>query len=122
MTRKHWVDVGPSLVVGAGIIVATLIAPRATNSGWLVVAGQLLLALAVVGADMLRSRLQGSSSGPSAASLILAGGFLLAAVIATLREPKIAATLIPITGAAAWVVLLRPQGGRKACEGSTVDS
>jgi hypothetical protein len=116
MTQKHWADLGPSLVVGAGIIVSTLVAVLAAESGWLVLAGPLLLALTVVSADLLQSRLRGGSSGPSLAALLLGGAFLLAGVIVAFREPSLVPTLIPICGSAAWVTLLRPQRG-KACRG-----
>jgi hypothetical protein len=117
MTRRHWVDLGPSLVVAAGIIVATRVAVLAAEAGWLVMAGPLLLALAVVGADVLYSRLQGKSSGPSRAALLLGGTFLLAGVIVALRDPSLVSTLIPVTGSAAWVTLFlsHPNDGRRAC-------
>ena len=50
MTRRHWLGLGPSLLMGIGIILATLIAVRAAESRWMVLAGPLLLALAVVSA------------------------------------------------------------------------
>src|SRR6266700_6265526 len=71
MTRKHWIDLSPSLVVGVGIIASTLVAVLAAESGWLVLAGPLLLALTVVSADVLHSRLKRRSSGPSWAALLL---------------------------------------------------
>lgn len=117
MTRKHWVDLGPSLVVAAGIIVSSLVAMLAAESGWLVLAGPLCLALAVVSADVLRSRLKGEPSGPSPAALLVGGAFLLAGGIVALRDPSLVKTLVPVLGPAAWVALLqpRPEGGRKAC-------
>ena len=53
MRRHAWLDLGPSLLVGAGIIASTFVAERAAESGWLVLAAPLLLALVVVSADVL---------------------------------------------------------------------
>ena len=105
MTRKHWIDLSPSLVVGVGIIASTLVAVLAAESGWLVLAGPLLLALTVVSADVLHSRLKGRSSGPSWAALLLGGAFLLAGMIVG-RDPSLVSTLIPTCGSAAWIILL----------------
>lgn len=112
MTRKYWLELGPSFVVGSGIILSTFVAALAAKSGWLVLGGPLLLALAVVGADVLDSKLRGKSSSPSPAALITGGTFLLAGAI-VVRDPNLVATLIPIVGMAAWVVLLRPENRRK---------
>ena len=116
MTRKYWLDLSPSLLLAGGIIVSTLLSALAARSGWLVLAGPLLLALTVVGADVLSSRLQGEPARPSGAALILGGAFLLAGSIVALRDPSLVKTLLPVVGAAAWVtILLRSEGGRKAC-------
>lgn len=116
MTRKYWLELGPSLLVGAGIVVSTLIAVLAAQAGWLVMAGPLLLALAVVSADVLDSRVRGESSGPSVASLMLGGAFLLAGLIVTLRDPGLVKTLIPVIGGASCVpLLLRSKSRRKTC-------
>ena len=114
MTLKYLLALGPSLLVAVGIVVSTFIAVLAAESGWLVLAGPLLLALAVVGADVLDSRLRGKPSGPSAAALILGGAFVLAGLI-VVRDPTLVKTLIPIVGVAAWVVLLRPANRPNAC-------
>jgi len=116
MPRKFWLGLGPSLLVGMGIILATLVAKLAAGSGWLVLGGPLLLALAVVGADVLDSRLKGKSSSPSPAALILGTTFLLAGAI-VVRNPNHVSTLIPIVGMSAWVVLLRPENRRNTCSG-----
>lgn len=115
MTRKDWLDLGPSLLVGTGIVVSTLITVLAAESGWLVLAGPLLLALAVVSADVLGSRRGGESSGPSWAALLMAGALLLASWIVFLRDPGLVETLLPILGVASWVTLLRSEGRRKTC-------
>jgi hypothetical protein len=115
MKRKPWLNLTPSLLVGAGILLSSLVAVRATHYGWWVLAGPLLLALAVVSADVLGSRLRGESSAPSPAALLLGGSFLLASWIVALRDPGLVKSLLPILGAASGVTLLRPAGGRKPC-------
>jgi hypothetical protein len=122
MTRKHWLDLGPSLLVAGGIIVSTLVAVLTAESGWLVLAGPLLLALSVVGADVLASRLRGESSGPSRAALIMGGACLLSCLIVALRDPSLVKTLIPVLGGPTWVTLflLRPEGRPRACRASNI--
>lgn len=114
MTRKVSADLGTSLIMGVGILVSTGIAVLAAESGWFVLAGPLLLALAVVSADVLRSRLNGDSSGPSWAALLLGASFLLAGAIVALRDPSLVSTLIPAGGSAGWASLFlsRPEGRR----------
>jgi hypothetical protein len=119
MTRKAWLDLTPSLLVAVGIVLATFIAVRTAESGWLVLAGPLCLALSVVSADVVASRLRGKgSSGPSWPALLLGGSFLVAGWIVALRDPSLVKTLIPTLGVTAWATLLmRPENRRKACRG-----
>lgn len=116
MIQKYWLDLGPSLLVGGGVIVSTLIAVLAAQSGWLVLTGPLLLALTALSADAWASRRRGNSSRPSRPALLLGGAILLAGLIVTLRDPGLVKMLIPIIGGAAWVSILRRSGSRrKAC-------
>jgi hypothetical protein len=116
MKRNRWFDLGPSLLVGSGIILSTLAAVRAAGSGWPVLTGPLVLALAVIGADVLNSRLRRGSSWPSGAALILGAGFVVAGSLVAAGEPGLVATLIPIVGAGAWVTILqRPEARCRAC-------
>lgn len=118
MTRKFWYDLFPSLIVALGVVAATYVATLAAESGWLVLMGPVMLALAVVSADLLASRLRGASLVPSPAALILSGAFVVAGAIVAFRDPSNVATLIPIVGAGSWVTLLmRPENRRTACRG-----
>jgi hypothetical protein len=118
MARKYWLDLGPSLLVGAGIVAATFVAVLAAESGWLVLAGPLLLALTVVGADVLGSRLRGKPSRPSWTALFIGGSFLLAGLIVALRDPSLVKTLIPVLGITTWPALMvHPGSPRKTCRG-----
>lgn len=116
MRQKLWPELAPSLLVGAGIIVSTLVAGLVAGSARLALIAPLLLAVAVVSADLWDSRLRGDSSGPSPAALILGGAFVLAGWIVSLRDASLVQTLIPLAGMGAWVtLLLRPQSRHKAC-------
>ncbi|HEY2291800.1 MAG TPA: hypothetical protein VGM86_13960 [Thermoanaerobaculia bacterium] len=113
MTRENLLDLGPSLTVAAGIIGSTLIAVRASGSGGWLLAGPLLLALAVVGADAWASRRRGGPSRPSWAAMILGGSFLVASLI--LGDPGLVRASLPGLGTVAWVTLLRPGSRRRTC-------
>jgi hypothetical protein len=116
MTRKAWFDLSPSLLMGVGIIASTWVSVVAARSGGPVLAGPLLLALAIVGVDVLGSRLRGGPSRPSAAALIVAGAFVLGSWIVALRDPSLVKTFIPLLGATSWpVLLLRSERRRKPC-------
>jgi hypothetical protein len=116
VTRRYWLSLGPSLLVAVGIIVSTLIAKRFDHSLPLVLASQLLLALAMVSADVLGSRLRGEAAGPSPAALILGVSFVLAGFIVAFRDPSLVKTFIPLSGAGAWVVIVgRSEASRRAC-------
>jgi len=114
MTRKYWLDLTPSLLIAAGILVSTYIAGLTEKSGWLVLAAPLLLSLAILAADVLSSRLTGRPSGPSLVALLLAGSFILASLI-VIRDPSLVRILIPLNGAAGWVSLHRPNKYRNTC-------
>jgi hypothetical protein len=116
MTRRYWLSLSPSLLVAVGIIVSSLIAKRFDHSLPLVLASQLLLALLIVSADVLGSRLRGEAAGPSPAALILGVSFVLAGFIVALRDPSLVKTFIPLSGAGAWVVIVgRAEASRRAC-------
>lgn len=116
MVRKHWLYLGPKLVIGAGILASTLVALLAAESGWWVLTGPLLLAATVIAADVLDSRLRGDPSGPTRAALLWAGMFLVTGLIVTLRDPSLVKTLLPVIGPAGWlVIVIRSRGGRPVC-------
>ena len=119
MARKHWLELGPSLLVGAGILASTWVATLAEASGWLVLVGPLLLAIAYASAVMLDSRLSGRSPDVSAAAMLLGVSFVLAGLILFLHGGDHVVEFIPIMGAAGWVTLLPRRGNRRAsCTGA----
>ena len=116
MTRRHWRDLAPGAVVGAGIVVSTFIAARTAGSGRWVLAGPLLLAAAVVSADVLNSHLRGRTLVPSWPGWLLGGSVFLAGLIVARHDAGVVKTLLPIDGAAAWVALLTGAGKEREAE------
>jgi uncharacterized membrane protein YwaF len=117
MMPKHWYELTSSLLVAAGIILATFVAKRVDGSGFVVLAAPLMMALTVVGADMLNSRLRGGSPRPSWGALIMGAAVLLSSWILITRDPGLVKTMLPLTGTTSWVVLLsRAEDRRKICK------
>src|SRR5271170_7422512 len=109
MPDKSWLNLSPSLLLATAIILSTLVAARSANSPRLLLLAPAILALAVVAADALSSRVRGESSRPSPAAIILGLSFLLAGAIVTFREPALVKTLMPLIGITAWPALfVRP--------------
>jgi hypothetical protein len=115
MAGKYWLNLTPSLLIAAGILVSTYVAGLITKSGWLVLAAPLLLSLVILATDVLISRLRGTPSGPSPVALLSAGSILLASIIVALRDPGLVKTLIPVIGVTSWITLLQPNKQRKTC-------
>jgi hypothetical protein len=119
MVRKLALELGPSLLVGVGIIASTWVASLAEGSGWLVLVGPLLLAITLVGAAMLGSRAAGRSRDVFAAALLVGVSFVLAGLILAVHDGRHVTEFIPIMGAAGWVTLLPRRGNRRAsCAGA----
>ena len=119
MRRRHWRALAPSALVGAGIVVSTFIAARTAGSGRWILAGPLILAAAVVSADVLNSRLRGSTLAPSWPGWLLGGSVFLAGLIVARHDAGVVKTLLPIDGAAAWVALLMGAGKEREAECQT---
>ena len=115
MPKKLWIELGPSLFVGAGILASTFVAVRGPSSGWGWLAGPVLLALAIVGGDGLAFALRGKRWRPSWPALIMAGAGLLACWILA-PDPSGLKAFLPLVGASAWVVLQpRHESRRSPC-------
>ena len=116
MARKSWLDVGPSLILAAGILLGTFTAVLGAESRGLVLAGLLLQALSVVGADVLYSRLRGEAGRPGWTALFLAGALFVSGAIVALRDPRLVTMLLPTQGTLAWLaIFMRSTGRDRAC-------
>lgn len=112
MTRKYLFNLGPSLLVGLGIIVATLAVKLTAHSGWWVMTGPVVLAASVLCADLLEARLRGKQFSPSFGALIFAGAFIAAGFLLALRDPSFLA-LFMLFGVVA--LPSRLGSGRRGC-------
>ena len=111
MNRSHWQDLVPSLFVAAGVLAA-----QAAQVAWSDLAGTAVLAACLLAGDALAMRVRGRPARPSPAALFLAGAFVVAGLIASLRAPGHTGSLMPLLGLGAWTVLFAPAGRRgRAC-------
>lgn len=115
MTRKDWINLVPAVLLAIGIIVCTAVAARISDSGWLVLAAPLLMALTIVGADALGSRLRGESFVPSWSSLLLGAAFLVGCLIVAVGDSTQVVAMIPILGGGSAVGMYA-MGRRTACQ------
>lgn len=117
MTRKPWIHLVPAILLALGVIVATAVAVWTADSQWLVMTAPLVLALALLGADALSSRLRGEPFVPSWLGLVMGVVFLGATLIVALVDPSRVALLIPVLGGACagTMFTLDAQVRRTAC-------
>jgi hypothetical protein len=109
MSRKLMLDLGPALVLAAGVLASTWLAVRLGTDGAWVMLAPLVLAASLVGADRWRQRLGAGSSILSPGSMIMTAAILIAGLIVTLHSPGLVANLIPIVGACAGFIVSPPQ-------------
>lgn len=115
MRRKSWLNLGPPLFVGLGIILGALAATLAAGFGWWVMTGPALLALFVVCADLLEARLRAEHLFPSFGALIVAGEVLAAGFIVALSDPGSVKLVTVLGGAACVSVVSRSRSDRWVC-------
>lgn len=120
MNIKNAFRLGPHLLLGAGIIAASIVALLTEQYGWWVLSAPIVLAFTMMTADMVDARARGESSGPSVEAMILGGTFVLAGAIVAFGDPSLVKMLIPTVGAGSAAVLLqRPRiecrGERRTC-------
>ena len=107
-------NLGPALFLAVVMLVATALVAAAPHASWAAVAGPLLLALALVGTDLVQRRRSGRGSLPSASVLLLAAALLVACGLVASRDLGRLAGMIPILGScvAVPVILRHPRHPR----------
>ena len=116
--RRPLRSLAPSILLATGIILASAVAALTPLTAWPVMAGPFLLSAAIVGADMLRSRLRGAAPIPSWCGVLLAGAFFAACGLVAFADARQVAVMIPILGGSASTPLLLNTGRRGECRGS----
>jgi hypothetical protein len=108
-------NLGPALFLAIAIVAAGAVTAAAPHALWAAVAGPLLLALSLVGIDLVQRRRAGHSR-PSPVVLLLAAVILVSCGIVASRDLKLVGVMIPILGSSVAVpFILLPQGARTAC-------
>ena len=100
--KWHWI--GP-IILATGVVSSTVVAKLASNSRWLVLAGPLVMAIAMLAVGAIDHRLYGASRARIWAALILGGAFILAGLILARRDPALVAINMPIFGGASAVLV-----------------
>jgi hypothetical protein len=98
MTKQIWHELSPSIILALGIILATHASGLAEQFGALVLIGPVLLGISMLAADVAAARLCGKAFLPAPAALILAGTFLIAAMIMLPNGARFIQGMIPVMG------------------------
>ena len=96
----------PSILLAAGILASTAVAAWVSTDGWTIMAGPVVLVLAMIAAVAVDNRLQGTPPGAWRSSAIMCAVILLASLLVFLRDPVKMASLLPLVGAAAAMPLV----------------
>jgi hypothetical protein len=104
-------NLGPALLMALLVLIASALAVAAPRASWAAFAGPILLALGLVGIDLVQRR----RWLPSPGALLVAAAILVACGIVAPDLNRLAG-LIPILGGCAAVpVILRHEGARPSC-------
>jgi hypothetical protein len=97
-------NLGPALFMALLILVASALTKAAPHAPWAAIAGPVLLALGLVGIDLVRRR----RWLPSPSALLVAAAILVACGILASGDRQYLAAMVPILGTSAAVpVILR---------------
>ena len=111
-----WKSLLPSIVLAIGILASSAIAKQTTDSGWMVLAGPLIMVVSVVIASVLGTRLTGTNTSTFRIALMLGALTVVTAGILWFRDPARLAEAMPMLGVAvAFPFILKPRGGRDRC-------
>lgn len=103
----------PSILIALGIIAASVVARYGVDVGLPLWCGVAVLALAVIAACIVDTRLHDNVRGTSILVRAVVGAILVAVTLLFLDDPTRLRQMIPILGATAWVSLLqRPRKPR----------
>ena len=112
--NKVWRGLIPGLVIGFGIVAASLVAKRTADAGLWVLTAPVVLMVAIFAADVLAAAESGRKRRPSAGAWILAATCLIDCLILGAKGRRVAEA-IPLLGTVAWLVLLLPNSRSQVC-------
>ncbi|HEY4356267.1 MAG TPA: hypothetical protein VGN16_11005 [Acidobacteriaceae bacterium] len=115
MKRNSWIELGPSLLVAAGILLSSFIEVRTEKLGLWAFAAPVVMGLAIVCGVLLDPRLRGRSSRRLWLALLAACWSLVVAFMLTTGNGHSARVFLPSMGAVMWAALLSGQRRRRNC-------
>lgn len=111
----RWTQLLPALALAGGILAGTAVTRAAPRLGFSVLAGPLVLAVAILLVGELVRRQPEAPRGMRTASVILAVATLAASIFVTGSDPARVGEVLPLLGAGAVVLVLGDGGHRARC-------
>ena len=113
MRKLH--DLFPALGLAAAVLAASLLAVSVGDSRWTMLLAPLLMALAMLAADLWQARRQGRPLRLSTGTLMLAVALVLACYIVGMDDPRQVQSLLPVLAAASAASISLRAGARGRC-------
>jgi peptidoglycan/LPS O-acetylase OafA/YrhL len=108
-------DLFPALGLAAAVLAASLLAVSVGDSRWTMLLAPLLMALALLAADLWQARRQGRPLRLSTGTLMLAVALVLACYIVGMDDPKQVQSLLPVLAAVSAASISLRSGARGRC-------
>ena len=109
MTKSGTMGIGPSLILGAGVLASTILSVLFSHSAWLVLLGPVTMAAVMIGTSVLGPLPNAARRRAIWMSVILGAALILASVIVATGEPEMLALILPVlAGSSAGVLVTTP--------------
>ena len=116
MNGKIWKSLLPSIVLALGILASSAVARQTADSGWVVIAGPLIMVLSVIVASILGRRLNQTDTSTFRVAVMLGAVIVVTAGILWFRDPSRLAEAMPMLGVAvAFPFILNSRSRRDHC-------
>lgn len=107
-------DIVPSLLLAAGLMIATAVSVFAAGFGWMVMSGPAVLFVFMMAAGILTQ--ENGVKGAAKTALLLGCGLLLAFTLVAWKAPLMVSMMMPILGSGAVVIVLGQGRSAQQCQ------